>query len=616
MKGDRYRGRVISVEGFLDTIKPGSRLFLSSEPASPLYTINALINSNRMNLMDLEIVQLMTMGSFLSTDSCERLHFRLKTFHFGESLSREICYGTFDYIPAGILDIPRIFARNILDIDIAVIGVSPPDEKGRMSPGIAVDVASLAAAKAKIVVAEVNPNMPFTSTDALISIDDVDYFIESNRPLPERPTRAYDETSDRIGWNISNLVDDGSTVVMHVGSIFDALAVHLKQKKGLAILTTMVSDWVIDLIEGGVLASGNGTDDDCAVITNSCYGTRRLYDYVHNNARIRFVPLDFLHRMLRVERVKPMVSVLNVEKTDITCNTVQFHARDNILSGYASKFLFAQMATQFGEGKALCALRSVDREGKSAIVMTLEGETERVRSTMGVVHYVVTEYGVASLFGKSVRERAMALIDIAHPSHRDDLLARAKEEGLVHGDQIYVTRNVVNYPAFLETVEVFAKNVEVKFRPIKPTDEDMLRRQFYTLSGNSRYLRYFTAIRLMPHKNIQKYVNIDYEKTLCIVGIVNKGGGEHIIAEGRYSYNEDDKTHEMGIVVSEDFQGMGIASFLVNYLLKIAAERGIKKLSALVLHENKAMIRVFERADVLPMKHGADGIIEFIFELP
>jgi ribosomal protein S18 acetylase RimI-like enzyme len=466
------------------------------------------------------------------------------------------------------------------------------------------------------VVVEVNPNMPFTSTDALISIDDVDYFIESNHPLPERPKRAYDETTDRIGWNISNLVDDGSTVVMHVGSIFDALAVHLKQKKGLAILTTMVSDWVIDLIEGGVLASGNGTDDDCAVITNSCYGTRRLYDYVHNNALIRFVPLDFLHRMLRVERVKPLVSVLNVEKTDITCNTVQCHARDNILSGYASKFLFAQMATQFGEGKVLCVLRSVDREGKSTIVMTLEGETERVRSTMGVVHYVVTEYGIASLFGKSVRERAMALIDIAHPSHRDDLLAKAKEEGLIHGDQIYVTSNVVNYPAYLETVKAFAKGVEVKFRPIKPSDEDMLRRQFYTLSGNSRYLRYFTAIRLMPHKNIQKYVNIDYEKTLSIVGIVNEGGREHIIAEGRYSYNEDDKTHEMGIVVSEDFQGMGIASFLVNYLLKIAVERGIKKLSALVLHENKAMLRVFERADVHPMKHGVDEVIEFVFELP
>jgi acyl-CoA hydrolase/RimJ/RimL family protein N-acetyltransferase len=616
MKNEGYGDKVISVEGFLETIKPGSRLFLSSEPASPLQTINALVSSNRMNLMDLEIVQLMTTGSFLSTDACELLHFRLKTFHFGESLSREICYGTFDYIPAGILDIPRIFARNVLGIDIAVIAVSPPNEKGRMSPGIAVDVASLAAAKAKTVVAEVNPNMPFTNTDALISIGDVDYFIESNHLLPERPQRAYDETTNRIGWNISSLVDDGSTVVMHVGSIFDALAVHLKKKKELGVLTNVVSDWVIDLIEGGVLASGSGTDGECAVITNSCYGTRRLYDYVHNNPRIRFVPLDFLYRMSHFERVKALVSVLNVEKTDITGNTIKFHARDNILSGYTSKFLFAQMSTQFGEGKVICALRSVNREGKSAIVLTLDGETEKVRSTMGVVHYVVTEYGIASLYGKSVRERVMALIDIAHPSHREELLARAKEAGLVYGDQIYVTRHAVKYPAHLETVKVFAKSIAVKFRPIKPTDEDMLRRQFYTLSSNSRYLRYFTAIRLMPHKNMQQYVNIDHDRTLCIVGVVNEEGGEHIVAEARYSYNEDDKTHEMGFVVSEDFQRMGIATFLFNYLLKIAAERGIKKLLAVVLPENKAMLRVFERSDVHPMKHFANGVIEVVLELP
>jgi RimJ/RimL family protein N-acetyltransferase len=258
----------------------------------------------------------------------------------------------------------------------------------------------------------------------------------------------------------------------------------------------------------------------------------------------------------------------------------------------------------------------VNREGKSAIVLTLDGETEKVRSTMGVVHYVVTEYGIASLYGKSVRERVMALIDIAHPSHREELLARAKEAGLVYGDQIYVTRHAVKYPAHLETVKVFAKSIAVKFRPIKPTDEDMLRRQFYTLSSNSRYLRYFTAIRLMPHKNMQQYVNIDHDRTLCIVGVVNEEGGEHIVAEARYSYNEDDKTHEMGFVVSEDFQRMGIATFLFNYLLKIAAERGIKKLLAVVLPENKAMLRVFERSDVHPMKHFANGVIEVVLELP
>ncbi len=614
-KAGSYSDKVISPEGFLDTIRPGNRIFLSSEPASPLCAIDALISSNKMNVMDLELVQLMTMGSFLSPDSCDLLHFRLKTFHIGESLSREICYGTFDYIPAGILDIPRIFARNVLDIDIAVIAVSPPDEKGRMSPGVAVDVASLVASRARIVVAEVNPNMPFTATDALISVDEVDYIIESDRPIPERPNRPFDDTTGRIGWNISNLVDDGSTVVMHVGSIFDALAANLVSKKDLGVLTNVVSDWVMGLIDNNVLSGSEGGEGPSAVITNSCYGTRKLYDYVHNNPRIRFVPLDDLRPLSRVERVKSLVSVLNVEKTDITCNTIKFHARDNILSGYPSKFLFALMATEFGEGRVICALRSTDRAGKSAIVITLEGESERVRSTMGIVRYVVTEYGIASLFGKSVRERVMALIDIAHPSHREALLAQAKESGYVYQDQIYVTENAVNYPANLETVKTLKNGLEVKFRPIKPTDEDMLRRQFYTLSDNDRFLRYFTAIRFMPHKNMQKYVNIDYDKTLSLVGIVNEGGRERIIAEGRYSYYEYDKTYEMGFAVSEEFQGLGIASFLLDYLLRIAGERGIKRLSASVLPGNKAMLGIFERARVRPVKRVAEGVVEHLFEL-
>nr|HPI91251.1 hypothetical protein [Spirochaetota bacterium] len=198
MKNGIYHDKLISAEAFLDLVKPGSRLFLSSEPASPLHTIDALISTNKMNLMDLELVQLMTIGSFLTPDSCDLLHFRLKTFHIGESLSREVCYGTFDYIPAGIIDIPKIFERNILDIDIAVIALSPPDEEGFMSPGIAVDVAAIAAAKATVVVAEINPNMPFTVTDSLIHIDDVDHVIESDLPLTERPARAYDDVSGRM----------------------------------------------------------------------------------------------------------------------------------------------------------------------------------------------------------------------------------------------------------------------------------------------------------------------------------------------------------------------------------------------------------------------------------
>ncbi|HRZ28484.1 MAG TPA: GNAT family N-acetyltransferase, partial [Spirochaetota bacterium] len=185
----------------------------------------------------------------------------------------------------------------------------------------------------------------------------------------------------------------------------------------------------------------------------------------------------------------------------------------------------------------------------------------------------------------------------------------------VYQDQIYVTENAVNYPANFETVKTLKNGLEVKFRPIKPTDEDMLRRQFYTLSDSDRFLRYFTAIRFMPHRNMQKYVNIDYDKTLSLVGIVNEGGRERIIAEGRYSYYEYDKTYEMGFAVSEEFQGLGIASFLLDYLLRIAGERGIKRLSASVLPENKAMLGIFERARVRPVKRVAEGLVEHLFEL-
>lgn len=611
MNSRRYGEKVILPEDFLNMIRPGNRIFLSSEPASPLLVIDALITSNKMNLMDLEMVQLMTMGSFLSAESCDLLQFRLKTFHVGESLSREVCYGTFDYIPAGIPDIPRIFERNALDIDIAVIALSPPDERGLMSPGVAVDVASLAASRAGIVVAEVNHNMPFTSTDDLVSVDDVDYIIESDRALPERPLVQIDETTSRVARNMANLIDDGSTVVMHVGSLFDALAAHLAKKKGLGVLTNVVSDWIIGLMESGALSLDAGR----AVVTNSCYGSRRLYDFVHNNPRVRFVPLGASSCLPHVGGTTALVSLLNVEKTDITCNTIRFHARDNILSGYPSKFLFALMAAQFGGGKVICALRSLDREGRSAIVISLDGEAERVRSTMGIVHYVVTEYGVASLFGKSVRERVMALIDIAHPAHRQNLLEAAKAAGYVYADQIYVTEHAVNYPEDLETIKTFKDNLEVKFRPIKPTDEDMLRRQFYTLSDQSRYLRYFTALRLMPHKNMQKYVNIDYDRTLSIVGIVSHVGGERIIAEGRYAFYEEEQTHEIGFAVNEEFQGRGIATFLLNFLIEIARERGIARLTASVLPENRAMLAVLDRAPVSHRKRARDGIIEAEFEL-
>ena len=610
-----YRGKIISLNSFLDMIKPGSTIFVSSEPASPLLVIDALIDTNKVNIMDLQMIQLVTLGSFISPFECDILHFRLKTFHIGESFSRDICYGNFDYIPAAIVDIPKIFSRNMLNIDIAVIALSKPDEDGYMSPGISVDVASLAAEKASLVIAEVNENMPVTCTDSRIHINDVDFIIESDKPLIERSRGEYDVIMDRIGWNISNIIRDGSTVVLHAGSIFDALSRNLKGKQDLRVLTSVVSDWAIDLVGSGALISEKNGEGIYPIMTTSAYGTNRLYSYVHNNKNIRFMSLLDLIEAGRTKAASRLVSILNIQKTDITCSTVQFHLRDNILSGFPSKFQFAIQAADAEHGQVICALHSIDREGESNIVISLEHEHERVRTTLGIVRYVVTEYGIASLLGKSVRERVMALIDIAHPTYRDMLLEQAKEGGYIYKDQIYVTSNAVNYPEAYETVKSFGSDIDIKFRPIKPTDEDMLRRQFYTFSDNARYMRYFSAIRTMPHKNIQKYVNIDYKNTLSIVGIYNDGSGNRIVAEGRFALYKETSMYEMGFAVDEEFQGLGIATFLLNYLIRIAREYGIDTLTASVLPENTAMIQVFNKATVKPQIIEAGGYLEVIFRL-
>ncbi|MBP8987592.1 MAG: GNAT family N-acetyltransferase, partial [Spirochaetes bacterium] len=301
-------------------------------------------------------------------------------------------------------------------------------------------------------------------------------------------------------------------------------------------------------------------------------------------------------------------------KIDISGESVVFYSGDNLLSGYESKLNFAVGAAFSRGGKAIVALRSVDQHGDSNIVIR-HTETEQVRSMLGVTRYVVSEYGVASLFGKSIRERALALIDIAHPNHRLELLNQAKEAGLVYPDQVYVIKNIINYPITLETMKTFKDGLVVKFRPIKLSDEDMMRRLFYQFSDESKYLRYFARIRTMPHKQMQSYVNIDYDKILAIVGIIEHAGTERIIAEARYAYDENDKSYEMAFIVDEEFQGKGIATFLARYLMKIAKERKIERVSANVLPQNDKMIKVFEKCGVPYTQRYEDGVMHFDFNL-
>lgn len=592
-----YRAKVISTDQLLEKLKPGQKIFVSSGVAAPGKVLTAIAGSDAKNIRDLEIIQLITLGKYLTSPN-EYPQYRLKTFNIGESIGKEIAEGKVDFIPANLMELPYIFLSGAAAVDVAIIQTSVPDDKGFMSLGVAVDVANIVIKQASLTIAEINPNMPVTHGETSLHISNIDYIIESDLPLIERKNKPYDEIVDRIGWNISNLIEDGATVGLHVGRIFNAVADHLKNKKNLGIVTHVVSDWAIDLINSGAISLDRSRYNGGLITASYCYGSRALYEYVDRNPIFEFYPIARLSNPFVVRRIQSLIGIVNVKKIDISGESVIFHSGDNLITGYESKLGFAMAATISRKGKAIVALNSVDMQGRSNIVIKHDCDFENFHSTLGVVKYIVTEYGVANLFGKSIRERALAMIDIAHPDHREDLLNQAKAYNYVYADQIYVARHAAHYPALLETRKSLKDGLEVKIRPIKTSDEDMMRRLFYNFSDESKYFRYFAAKPVMPHKEMQKYVSIDYEDILSVVAIVEKGRNERIIAEARYAYDKKTDAYEVAFIVDEEFQGKGVATFLFNYLIKVARDRGIDWFIAHVLPRNEAMLKVFEKSKI------------------
>jgi acyl-CoA hydrolase/GNAT superfamily N-acetyltransferase len=608
-----YRDKVLSADDLADRIRPGQRIFLSSGPATPARAVRAILEGDAKTLLDLELIQLITMSDGLSRSGVDG-RYRLKTFSTGESISKRIQRGEVDFIPANLIEIPYLFATGAVGVDVAIITTSPPDERGYLNLGIAVDVANIVIRQAGLVIAEINPHMPVTCGETSIHINQVDHIIESDIPLPEREKKEYGRAEDKIGWHISNLINDGSTVALHVGRVFDAIASHLTEKRNLGIFTNVISDWVIDLIESGAVSLERTRYRGGQVTTSYCYGTRKLYDYVNRNPMIEFHSTSRLANPFNISSISNLVSIMNVKRIDISGENVIFHSGDNLLSGYESKFNFAIGAAFSRNGRSIISLNSVDPEGRSNIVILHDEEHDKARATLGAARYVVTEFGVADLLGKSIRERVLAMIDIAHPDHRESLLMTAKERGYAYQDQIYLSDFAKNYPVNYETVKSFG-DLQAKVRPVKPSDEEMMRRFIYGFSDEDRFLRYFIRIPSMPHKDMQQYVNIDYDTTMSLVGVVQKDRVEKIIAEGRYTYVKKTKTFEIAVAVEEQYRNRGIGTFLINCLLAIASSRGIKELNATVLAENRRMLRVFQKTSVEPRTKVQRDQVEITYQL-
>ncbi|MFH0808908.1 MAG: GNAT family N-acetyltransferase [Pseudomonadota bacterium] len=597
-----YKRKLVSAEQALSRIGKGARVFVSSGCGEPQHLIRALSRLEKP-LADTEVLHIHTLGVAPYTQEKLGDRFRLKTFFIGKNVRDPVGQGRADYSPIHLSDVPGLFARGQIRLDVALIQVSPPDHHGYCSLGVSVDIVKAATENASVVVAQVNTQMPRVLGDSFIHVDDLDAVVESDEPLLELTSHEPNEISEKIGVYIADLIDDGSTIQIGYGSIPNACCCSLLDKRHLGVHTEMFSDGLINLIEAGAVDNSLKTLHRGKLVASFAMGSRRLYDFIHNNPMVEFHPSDYTNDPFIIARNDRMAAINSALEVDLTGQVASDSIGFTLYSGIGGQADFIRGAARSNRGRPIIALPSTTEAGKSRIVPHIS-TGGGVTISRGDVHYVITEYGVAYLHGKTLRERALALVSIAHPDHREALLAAAKERHLVYQDQMLPPAAV--YPKELERFHTLKSGEEIFFRPIKPTDERALQELFYSLAQTDIYRRFHCSLSGFSHRYAQPMVNVDFIKEVAIVAVAGGRHSERIVALARYILDERVNLAEVDFTVHGQWHGKGIGRYLMSYLIEIASRKGISGLTAYILQDNLPM---------LALMRGADGHeIESIFE--
>lgn len=573
-------------------IKPGQRVFIGTACAEPVLLVKALTERAR-ELADVEIIQLLTKGDAPYASSSLADCFSVNSFFIGANIREHIQQGLGNYTPILLSDIPMLFNSGQLPIDVALIQVTPPDERGKVSLGVSVDIVKSAAENASLVIAQVNPMMPKTLGDSFLDIYDLDLLVPAAIPIIERESTPVSEDTRRIGEHIAALIEDGSTIEFGIGRIPHALVEFLHNKKDLGIHTEMLTDSIIALVESGAVTGQRKTTDKGRIVASFCMGTQRLYDYIDNNPLFCFRPTEYVNDTHIIGRQHKMVAINMALEIDLTGQVCADSLGSLFYSGIGGQVDFNRGASRSIGGKPIIALESTARDKTISRIVTRLTPGAGVVTTRGEVHYVATEYGVAYLHGKSVQERALALISIAHPNFREQLFREAIEAKYLRQDLGDVEGRFMIASQEMNTTMLLENGAQINFRPVHLTDEPRMRDILYALSRETLYYRFMTHSQRFGHKQIQNFVYIDHRKDAAIVGTVPEAHGEEIIAIGRYYLDEKTNRAEVAFIVRDEWQNKRIGTFLFRHLVTIAKRNGIAGFSAEVLRDNKRMQAIF-----------------------
>jgi len=591
---DRYLEKRRSAAEAIRMIRSGQRLFIGSACGEPQALVKALAESAK-RFTGLEIIRMLSQETApLSAiaNQTQDLSLNIRTIYPGsagvEPIARNLRFVT----PMNMSDVPALFSTRKLQIHTALIQVSPPDDFGWMSLGVSVDVTLAAARSAECVIAQVNPRMPRVLGQSFIHVNDVHAVVEQEEELIALGPRPSSDQAERIGQNIARLIDDGSTIQIGLDAASQATVQGLSNKNELGIHSQYLTDDIMHLFSKGVITNRRKGFNEGKMVASAAIGTPNLYEFINDNPAVDFRPSDYVNDPFIISRHNRMASMNVARRIDLTGQVAAEASAQTLYAGVSGIFDFVKGARRAPGGKSILMLFSTSDGGETSNIVPML-ENTAVVVPRADVQYVVTEYGAVNLFGKSLQERVIGMISIAHPNFRESLFEDAKRAGMIGQERTLgeAVRSV--YPVRLEeTMEIDGQPVVI--RPAKPVDERRIQEHYYGLDKNDIFSRFFHEKTSFTRADVERQSQIDYKRDLTLLAVVGEFGFGQVVAVGESKLMLDSNMAEVAFSVNRNYQFKGLGRRMLRKIADAARENDISGLAAYTSPNNQGMIRLFK----------------------
>ena len=579
---------------WLNILPQGGRVFIAGGACVPFALIKDLL-AQAEDFHDVEICHIHTLGETPWVDRKYKGSFRTNTFFMSRDIREAVELGIADYTPSPTFDIPRLFSMGVLPLDVALIQVSPPDEDGMVSLGLSADVVCAAVKNAKVVVAQINKHMPRTRGDTVMALKKCHYTM-MHHALPKAKSKwVYTDQHKQAGLYAAQLIEDGSTIQASLGNSPQAVLNMLKDHENLGIHTGVFTNAMMRLIKCGAVDNSMKSLQKGVSVASHCLGSKSLYDFIQDNPDILLRSAEWTNDPHRIGRQKKMVAINGAREVDLTGQVVRDSRGHHFYGGIGATQDFIRGAGNSKGGRPIIVMCSTDDEGEQSRIVTGLSAGSGVCTSRSDVHYVVTEYGVANLIGQSIRQRALRLVEVAHPKFREGLLEGARAQGWLPKVFAIKPTNLYEDLNKIDSKKLKFGGVEYIVRPLHPSDLRTIQEFFYAQDSETIRLRYGHSKPDLDEMSAYTMASVSQNKDLALGIFYRENYREELRATGRFYLDSNGESAEVSFLVHEKTRRGGMGNFLLSEMAAIAHARGVKTFWASVLKKNRSMAELFMR---------------------